>query len=456
LSAADVTAAAQGTAQLPPGIEAFPSVPAAEAGEVEGPVGPDPEKTSQLATAKREMLDKRRSKEQSRADQTDSYVARASRQADYLKRGAGLLRRYRHQNKIAVEHEDIDPVDFVNWFFGLKNTVVQGAWRLYRAAMIATVQIMPHDRVDEALDLIETDVGVESDEARSKQRGRRAGVTPLPRACAMPKEHYDRMVGAVRFFSRSERAPILQDWLVAGMNTGLSPIEWELADLEMRQDPTRFSGRRAWLHVVNAKATNGRAYCISRTLDISDFSDETFGAVERLVRVANQWTLEMEFSAGFSRCQQICYELSVALFPRLGTLYSLYTPRHQFIANMKRVYDRETVAALVGHRTVETQVEHDRKRRQGWMDPDITERPSAMPDQVAQVRQIMKLVDERMAVRMARKALADRKARAALDGEPFEADDIVLPAATESDTAAQLSKIAKRALPPSGEGGSNT
>jgi hypothetical protein len=89
------------------------------------------------------------------------------------------------------------------------------------------------------------------------------------------------------------------------------------------------------------------------------------------------------------------------------------------------------------------------------MDRDITDRPSAMPDQVAQVRMIIKLHDDQIAIRMARKALADRKARAALDGEAFEADDIVLSAATESGTA-PLSELAKQALPPSSEGESNT
>jgi hypothetical protein len=422
--AADMTAAAQMTAQLSPGIEAFPS--AAVVGKVEvkvkvkGPVGPDTQMASRLAAAKREALEGcRKKKGQGRTDQAEPDVARAAKQADYLKRGAGFLQRYCRQNKIAPEHEDIDPVDLVIWFLSLKNTVAPSSWRMYRRAMIATVQIMPHSRVDEALLLIEADVGVESDEARSKQRGRRGGGTPLPRARAIPKDHLDRMVGDVTIFSRSKHAPILGDWLVAGVNTGLRPTEWALAALEVRQDPTRISGRRAWLHVVNASATDGHAIDVSRTLDISDFSDETFGAVERLVRVANQWSLEQFFSAGQSGCQQICYEMSFALFPRLGTLYSLYTLRHQFIANMSRVYDRETVAALVGQVTVATDVEHYARRCQGWMDHDITERPSAMPDRVGQARKIMNYRDKNMAVRTARRRLADRKARAPLDGEEF-------------------------------------
>ena len=77
----------------------------------------------------------------------------------------------------------------------------------------------------------------------------------------------------MKFFSRSERAPILQDWLIAGLHAGLRPVEWA-------QESARISGCRAWLNVVDAKATNGRANGASRTLDISDFSDETFGAVD--------------------------------------------------------------------------------------------------------------------------------------------------------------------------------
>jgi hypothetical protein len=50
--------------------------------------------------------------------------------------------------------------------------------------------------------------------------------------------------------------------------------------VEWAQESARISGCRAWLNVVDAKATNGQANGASRTLDISDVSDETFGAVD--------------------------------------------------------------------------------------------------------------------------------------------------------------------------------
>jgi hypothetical protein len=69
---------------------------------------------------------------------------------------------------------------------------------------------------------------------------------------------------AVKFFSRSERPPILQDWLMAGLHAGLSPVEWA-------QESAPISRRWARPHAIGAKATNGPANGASRTLDISDF-----------------------------------------------------------------------------------------------------------------------------------------------------------------------------------------
>jgi hypothetical protein len=57
------------------------------------------------------------------------------------------------------------------------------------------------------------------------------------------------------------------------IHAGLRPVEWA-------QESARIYGGRPWLNVVDAKATNGRANGASRTLDISDFSEETFGAVD--------------------------------------------------------------------------------------------------------------------------------------------------------------------------------
>jgi hypothetical protein len=55
---------------------------------------------------------------------------------------------------------------------------------------------------------------------------------------------------------------------MAGLHAGLSPAEWA-------QESAPISRRWTGLHAIGAKARNGRANGASRTLDISDFSDET-------------------------------------------------------------------------------------------------------------------------------------------------------------------------------------
>jgi hypothetical protein len=88
--------------------------------------------------------------------------------------------------------------------------------------------------------------------------------------------------------------------------------------------------------------------------------------------------------------------------------------------------------------------EHDRKRRQGWMDHDITERPSAMRDQVAQVRQIMKLFDERMGEASARQAdpLSSNRPPARLLG--CSVDGQTMPNGTETKFARRLANAPER------------
>lgn len=72
-------------------------------------------------------------------------------------------------------------------------------------------------------------------------------------------------------------------------------------------------------------------------------------------------------SRGNSKCgirnAQLLYEVYSVLFPRQQQRYSLFGLRHLFIANMKAVYKRAEVAALMGHISADEAVEHYGKRR---------------------------------------------------------------------------------------------
>lgn len=219
--------------------------------------------------------------------------------------------------------------------------------------------------------------------------------------------HFEAIRGSLYEISRAQATDWLDDWLVAGINTGLRPGEWPLAYLERRTDP-RNGARRVWLHVVNAKQTNGRANGTYRTLDISSYRNETLEAIHRMVERSQQWALNGETRSRQKDCAQLFYALCNTLFPRMTIKYSLYSLRHQFIANMKSVFaDDALVATLIGHISVETQVEHYGKRRSAWGRYDIVDVPTPIEDQVQQVRKHLAALQEREQLRLLRQAFVE-------------------------------------------------
>jgi hypothetical protein len=86
------------------------------------------------------------------------------------------------------------------------------------------------------------------------------------------------------------------------------------------------------------------------------------------------------------------------LFPTRRIKLSLFTLRHQFIANMKSVMDRAEVIAVAGDVGVEDESEHYAKRRAAWNRPDIKDAPVPFEEQVQQARKYLSLVEDRETV----------------------------------------------------------
>jgi hypothetical protein len=68
---------------------------------------------------------------------------------------------------------------------------------------------------------------------------------------------------------RSKAAFWLDDWLVAGLSTGLGPDEWSLTEIE--RWPNKTADEDFWLHVINAHATQVGYRGSYRTLIYPDF-----------------------------------------------------------------------------------------------------------------------------------------------------------------------------------------
>lgn len=372
-----------------------------------GPVGPDQAYLRKLREAnKRLVADRARARGRDPgADSTEvnKGVTRSKKTHEhYLERGQSLVRRYRKETgRLSGSLHDLEPVEFTNWFFSLKPTLKPTAWRPYRQAAKAILSTLPHDDTDTAIAMIDADItenqnstsevkqSVSSDGDRNKLPRRTSSLKEK----RFPKSDFDTLVSYLRHFSRSKFAPALVDWMIAGISTGLRPIEWAATEMEIQEGENR---RQVWLYVLNAKSTNGRANGLVRTLEISDFDKETLSAIGRMSRTGSQWLIEGSFDSMQSQCSQLLYSVCEKLFKGRKRIYSLYSLRHQFIANAKSFHNPASVSALAGHIVTETAVSNYGKKRSAWEPEEIRNRAQPVAEEVASVRQQQTFYEERI------------------------------------------------------------
>jgi hypothetical protein len=155
----------------------------------------------------------------------------------------------------------------------------------------------------------------------------------------LSEEDFDTIIHDLGKVFRRASIAWLRTWLVAGIHTGLWPHEWSASAVAVRPDPERLSRRRAWLHVLPLNKTSRPAHKPSRTLDISDFSDDAFEAVRMMIEYGAQWKLDGIYEQRYSDCAELLYEFRRRAFPRRTVLYSLYFLRSQFVADCHRALD---------------------------------------------------------------------------------------------------------------------
>ena len=324
-------------------------------------------------------------------------VASAETQQEYLAVGRRLVGRFKRESDIHdVPLEDLDPREFANWLLGLKPFITRNTWRKYRASAIAIVQTIPSTYLDDAVAMLNQDLQVGDDDAPVVQTKKKSesDTGASNRAKRIEHHHFQQLKLQLRVTTRSQAQAWLRDWMEAGINTGLRPMEWALTSLERRPD-RRYPNGRVWLHVVSAKAADGRA--THRTLDLSNFSTGALEAVERMVNRSREWVLSGQWSYHQHEVAKLFRTMCQRMFPRMQKQYTLYSLRHQFIANMKTIYSREEVAAMVGHISIETQVEHYGKKRVAWDSNLIAEVPMPVEEQVAHIRKRLALFEVRRA-----------------------------------------------------------
>lgn len=309
----------------------------------------------------------------------------------YLKTGERLMKRYRRSAELShVPVDAIDPVDFVNFCYSIKPTITPSAWRSYKPGIRTMLDSLPHSRADEAIRLLDGDINENTTPKKetkpTDRKGRKLRRTSAVKEKKFPKDHFDTIVTYLRHFSRSKLAPIVIDWMVAGIATGLRPVDWAATDLEIKEDPSFHKGRFVWLYVLNAKATNGRANGLVRTLDLTHCTEDTIAAVRRMSERGYEWLKDGEYDDMQRQCAQVLYKACDTISTIKGKTYCLYSLRHQFVANQKSIHKPEYVAAMCGHNDVDTAISNYGKKTSAWAPEDIKEHVQPVEEEVALIQ----------------------------------------------------------------------
>jgi len=274
----------------------------------------------------------------------------SSTQVQYARIHERLLKEYdRDTGRTWAE----DPVAFASWFgkrAGLGDWGRRTFW-LYRAAVI---WFMEENGPAEATHVLRN----------IKVKLKKLGLETASRKIKkLPEKEWQDLADTL-LRSKNLQDVVIYHWLEAGKYTGLRPCEWEHAYLEY--------GAQVALVVANAKRSDVRANGVMRKILFSPaHHQDELSAVRMFLRdVASSSAAGKPFREFFNKCrarlEYVRRTKGVGIDPESGKGVTLYSPRHQFAADMKASgLSKAQVAALMGHASEDSATIHYARRRDG-------------------------------------------------------------------------------------------
>lgn len=354
----------------------------------------------------------------------------------YLTRGLYLLNEYGNQVGLNASFKKNDwpedlprPEDFATWFVKAKiSGLAAPTKRLYRRSVVQVLLEWPSNdpSLDDAIKLVEYEAVVALTTDSSDAPGAEARRTSASRIRRFPPR--DLLLLLIKINSniaRHERGVVphqddwrlpgdtpwraLNDWIVAGLSTGLRPTEWRQARLaitRLLETPRRNTTLRwlldvarmdvgdsvsipelwpkgadraiefLWdelpagvnlrLVVANAKHSNGRGNLETRTLDITSFPSEILCAIVRMIIRGYAYQKSGTWQFAQESARRKLYQVNKAIFPKRSTRVSLYSCRHQAMANFQSATSTFDAAVLAGHGDDEAPAKYYAKRDVAW------------------------------------------------------------------------------------------
>lgn len=260
----------------------------------------------------------------------------------------------RHANRMQARGE-IEPIPDRNLrlaltLLELESHVQPSTYRFYKAAVHHAIKVEPGEMDAQILEILEPEITEDHTERQHAiDLARQSNLTTLKcaqqRAEHLPAADWVILINAL-LGTKSKWGRPAAVWLVSTMKTGLRPCEWSSACLTGTS-----------LVVQNGKATNGRAFGKTRTLDLFRASKETLAAVEEFLAIVQSHG-PMGYAALYRGVRELIADVGRrALSPR-DRYPSIYTARHAFASSAKLSFPQHVVAALMGHASVQTAPRH--------------------------------------------------------------------------------------------------
>lgn len=265
----------------------------------------------------------------------------------YLRRALWFESRVLNETK----NDEITPIDVAKYAIEKRLEWSASNWRQVKSSLIFRYENM---KTEEALDAIRL-----LRDAKQDVCLKNTGRTSALRKKNFSNKELDELFKELAK-SRSKYRDVLKRWLLLGMITGLRPHEWSQAEI-VRTNPDT-GGPGIFLQVKNGKHTNGRGNGEYRHIDIGDYPSSAVQDISSFSSYMKEVEDRGEYRSLYGACQVLLCRTNIAL-GNDGKRIQLYSPRHRFSSEVKKVMSPEEVAALMGHATNKTAGMHYGKAR---------------------------------------------------------------------------------------------
>jgi integrase len=249
--------------------------------------------------------------------------------------------------------DSVSPIAVSEHLITRKPEIARNTWKLYKNALRSHFRALADDAKDAATEE-ELRAAIALLDAEPSTGALRRGIrTSATKQKQFKRDDFDQLLEYLtEHVGRHKFANALRTWLLASRFTGLRPCEWEDAGL------TDADGRPC-LIVRNAKATNGRGNGSYRTLDLSKASIANINALYDMMEMLEGYEADLGFSALQERLADYMKRATRSCFGRRKKYPTLYSLRHQFVADAKRSgHSQAEVAAMLGQASDETATRH--------------------------------------------------------------------------------------------------